>query len=119
MKGKVDGLVMRKEHKDALLVLADVYLNQGKTDRTVVLLEALNEVWPRDSQIIKALSFGYLADGRHADALKAVDAYLRFGALTPGNVAILLIRSKALWALGRSTEARESMARYMELSARP
>ncbi|MCP3877894.1 MAG: hypothetical protein GY701_05795 [Sulfitobacter sp.] len=110
---------MRQEHKDALLVLADVYLNQGKTGRTVVLLEALNEVWPRDSQIIKALSFGYLVDGRHADALKAADAYLRFGALTSQNVAILLIRSKALWALGRVTEARESIAHYMELSGQP
>ncbi len=110
---------MRQEHKDALLVLADVYLNQGKADRTVVLLEALNEVWPRDPEIIKALSFGYLMGGRPGDALKAVDAYLRCGALTPRNVAILLIRSKALWALGRSSEARESIARYMELSAEP
>jgi type III secretion protein Y len=107
--------VWRDENKEVLQVLADVYLEQGQTDKAVVLLEGLHVLEPHDTQVIKALSYAYLRIGRYDDTLDMVDAFLRLGAPMPENAPILLIRGKALWALGRPTEARDSLKRYLEL----
>lgn len=106
----------REENKEALQVLADVYLDQGQLDKAVVLLEGLHALEPHDAQVLKALSYAYLRVERYDDTLNMVDTLLRLGAPMPENAPILLIRGKALWALGRASEARDSLKRYMELS---
>lgn len=103
------------EQKEALQVLADVYLNQAQSEKAVVLLEALHNLDRRDPVVAKALSYGYLLIGRPEDALAMSDVFLRLVGASPESNPILLIRGRALWALGRAEEARMTMNRYVEL----
>ncbi|MCB1804807.1 MAG: tetratricopeptide repeat protein [Candidatus Competibacteraceae bacterium] len=103
------------EQKETLQILADVYLNQAQIEKAVTLLEALHSVDQRDAGVAKALSYAYLLAGRPEDALTLSDVFLRLAGSSPDSNPILLIRSKALWALGRAEEARTTINRYMEL----
>lgn len=103
------------DHKEVLQVLADVFLNQGQSEKAVLLLEALYSLAPQDAQIVKALCYAYLITGRYEQTLTMADVFLRLPGRVPESTPILLIRSKALWALGRTEEARTSLNRYIEL----
>ena len=103
------------EHKEVLQVLADVYLNQNQAQKALVVLQALDTLSPQNPDVLKALSCAYLAVEQYESALETVDAFLRLGGLTAEATPILLVRSKALWGLGRAAEARESLKRYLEL----
>ena len=107
----------RNEQTEALQVLADVYLDQGLADRAAVLLEALTVLEPDNLQTFKALGYAQLEAGDYEAALAAVDALLRLGAPMPENAPALLLRSKALWAMGRVAEAQENLQRYLELES--
>lgn len=107
----------RTEQTEALQVLADIYLDQGQSERAVILLNALALLEPAKVSIFRALSYALLLTGCHEDALAATDTLLRLDAKMPENAPALLIRSKALWALGRLTEAQESLQRYLELGS--
>lgn len=106
----------REEQTQALQVLADVYLDQGQADRAAVLLEALTVLEPNNAAAFRALSYAWLLAGRPEDALAATDALLRLDARMPDNAPALLIRSKALWTLGQTAEAQQSLQRYLELA---
>lgn len=105
----------REEQTEGLRVLADVYLDQGQTDKARTLLEALRVLAPQNVGVIRALSYAHLLAGRYEEALATTDALLRLDAAMPDNAPALLIRGKALWALGQATEARDSLRRYLEL----
>lgn len=109
----------RNEQTEALRVLADIYLDQGQIDRAVTLLNALAVLAPDDAGALRALGYALLLAGRHEDALAATDALLRLDGAMPANAPTLLIRGKALWALGRVAEAQDSLQRYMELGNPP
>ena len=100
---------MRTEHKDILRVLGHFFLEHGQAGKALVLLEALQAVFPADSGIAGSLSYAYLQTGRYQDAL---DASGRATAEQAGVVGHLL-RGKALWGLDRADEARACLARYL------
>jgi type III secretion protein Y len=103
------------DHQEVLQVLADVFVNQGQPEKAVVLLEAIYSLQPQNAQVIKALSYAYLSAGRYEQTLTMADVFLRLRGATADSNPILLIRSKALWSLGRAEEARASLNRYIEL----
>ena len=105
------------QQRDAMLLLADVYLEQGQYDKARTLLDALALLWPDDSGVLKALAFACLQGGRFDEALAAADGYLRLGPATRVTAPILLIRGRALWGLGRVDEARDGLQRYFDLLA--
>ena len=107
--------MLSEAQKESLQVLADVYLNQSQSEKAVILLEALHDLYPQDPSVVKALSYAYLLAGRPEDALTMSDVFLRLAGSSPDSNPILLIRGQALWALGRVEEARTTMARYTEL----
>lgn len=106
-----------EDHRDVLRVLADVYLVQGQVGKAVLLLEALHVLEPDHEQVAKALSYAYMRAGRPEDALALMDALLDSGLPWPENAPLLLIQSKALWALGRCREAADRLDRYQRLLA--
>lgn len=108
-----------EEQTEALQVLADVYLDQGQATRAAILLEALTVLNPDHAAAWRALSYALLLAGHHEDALAATDALLRLDAVMPENAPALLIRSKALWALGQTAAAQDSLQRYLELGSPP
>ena len=107
--------MLSEDQKEALLVLADVYRDQAQGSKAIVLLEALHSLDRHDPDVAKALSYAYLLAGRPEDALEMSDLFLRLVGSSPDSNPIMLIRSKALWALGRAEEARMTMLRYIEL----
>ena len=109
-----DTPALAPDHRGALCLLADVYLEQAQGAKAVILLEGLTELWPGDPDIIKALAYAYLVVGEYERALKMVTAYRQRQALTPDTVAILLIQGRALLGLGRIDEARAAMGRYLK-----
>lgn len=104
----------RTEQTEALQVLADIYLDQGQTERAVTLLNALTLLDPGSTSILRALSYAFLLAGRYEDALTTADTLLQRDTTMPDNAPTLLIRGKALWALGRAAEAQENFQRYLE-----
>lgn len=104
----------RDEYTDALQVLADVYLQQGQAQKAVILLEALARLAPTHAGVLRILSHACLCAERHEEALTAVDALLRLESPGPELAPAVLIRAQALWALGRMSEAQESLRRYLQ-----
>ena len=107
------------DHIAALQVLADVYVGQGRATQAVTLLEAGHALAPQEATVIKALSYACLVAGDYERALVAVEAFLELDDAADGNAPILLIRSRALWALGREAAAVESLREYRQLSGTP
>lgn len=105
------------QQRDAMLLLADAYLEQGQIDKARILLDGLAVLWPNDAGVLKALAFACLQENLFDQALAAAEGYLRQAAVTPASAPILLIRSRALWGLGRADEARHGLKRYFELTA--
>ena len=103
------------QHHDAMLLLADVYLEQAQNDKARVLLDGLAVLWPGDADVLKALAYACLHCGRAHEALAAADAFIQLGPLTPANAPILLIRSRALWGLERVDEARAGVQHFFDL----
>ncbi len=104
----------RTEQTEALQVLADIYLDQGQTERAVTLLNALTLLDPGSTGILRALSYAFLLAGRYEDALTTTDTLLQRETTMLDNAPTRLIRGKALWALGRTAEAQENFQRYLE-----
>ena len=102
-----------------LQILASVLTSQRHEDRAVVLLEYARDKAPENVELKKALSGVYLLLRRHGEALTMADQVIDE---MPGDAAIadlMLVRSKALWGLGREPEAQAAMRDYMAIRQRP
>ncbi|MBK8508153.1 MAG: tetratricopeptide repeat protein [Candidatus Competibacteraceae bacterium] len=64
---------MRTDHKDMLSVLGHFFLEHGQTDKALVLLDALQALFPEDPDIAKSLSYACLQAGRYQEALDAAN----------------------------------------------
>ncbi|HVJ68530.1 MAG TPA: hypothetical protein VM510_11120 [Caulifigura sp.] len=88
-----------------LMLLGYLYLRHGQGARAVTALEAARVFKRDDRQLGRTLAYAYLAAGRFDDCLTSID---RLG--LAGDRQLVLIRSRALWGLGREDEARRTMA---------
>ncbi|HVJ87937.1 MAG TPA: hypothetical protein VM452_19900 [Caulifigura sp.] len=88
-----------------LMLLGYLYLRHGQGARAVTALEAARIFRRDDRQLGRTLAYAYLSAGRFDDCLKSID---RLGLKDDRHLA--LIRSRALWGMGREDEARRMMA---------
>ncbi len=88
-----------------LMLLGYLYLRHGQGARAVTALEAARVFRRNDRQLARTLAYAYLEAGRFADCLQTVDRLA-----SAGDRQLTLIRSRALWGLGRQDEARRTMA---------
>lgn len=102
-----------KEYSEVLLIIAEAYLDQRQEQRAVVLLQALRILDAENPRLLPALSYALLQTEEYASALDIIDDLLRSNPCMPEHAPALLMRSKALWALGRVSEAQESWQRYL------
>jgi predicted Zn-dependent protease len=107
--------MLAQQQSEAIQVLADVYLQQDQADKAALLLAALCELDPAQAHLLKALAYAQLEARQFEQALQTVDDFLRLGALSEADRPVLLLRSKALWELGRAGEARAGLQRYLQL----
>jgi uncharacterized protein HemY len=88
-----------------LMLLGYLYLRNGQGARAVTALEAARVFRRDDRKLARSLAYAYLSSDRFDDCLRCVET-LR----SPKDRQLALIRSRALWGLGRLDEARKTMA---------
>lgn len=110
--------MMDQHSKESVLLLAYLYLCHGKTDKTIALLEAMQELFPGDIYTAKALAWAYHSRGRHKEALEQIETFGRLEAnpsITDRRM-LLLIRAGSLAALGRDDECKAARKQFMTLT---
>lgn len=99
-----------KESSEVLSVLAYLYQIHGKDDKALNILRVLSKSRPNDSHIARALAFAYYKSGDYQSALYQAEQSLRDENQDRNHkVASTLIKSKALWGLGREEAARHAL----------
>ena len=100
---------MRDQRHELLLLLASLFLQNEKAEQAVILLEALQTLSPADPEVARQLAFAYLQSGKFAQSLSAADRYLAAPNEAGDSRSVGLIRSRALWGLGRIAEAQGAL----------
>lgn len=96
-----------------LHLLANLLTQQNKEEKARELLEFALSRSPDSLEVIKALSAVCLLTRKNDRALELADAALDQIQDTSDRAALLLVRSKALWGLGREAESRLAMDEYI------
>ena len=98
-----------------LQVLANLLSAQRRDEDAASLLEYAHAREPENAEVTLALASVYLILARHDDALACADRYLARFKGQPPKVEALLVRSRALWGIGRRDEAQATMDDYLAL----
>lgn len=98
--------------RELLSLLAYVYLENNRPDKTAVLLLALRSLGQADARQLATLALAQLRAGKPDAALSTLDQLAMQGGV---NAPFHLIRSQALLALERREEAAAAMRAYVAL----
>ncbi|MCG8530915.1 MAG: tetratricopeptide repeat protein [Desulfovibrionales bacterium] len=110
---------MKEGNKEAVLLLAQLYIVHKKEEKATVLLEGLQELFPRDEYVARALAWLYYIAGKYKQSLEQLDLWMRTeSAPDPVQARIAaLIRSSVLKKLGKSEDAKSAMEDFFTLTA--
>ncbi len=100
---------MTDRSDEFLLLLAQLYLQHEKWDAALVLLKALRVLQPESLDVAASLALASLQLGNFEASLREADRLLARETQSGRAVAVRLIRSRALWGLGREHEARQAL----------
>ena len=99
---------MNSDSKDVLSLLGYLFLRHGKAEKAITALEALSVTDANSPWVQRSLAYAYLKNGNFEQSLDQVSKYLDSNSADRGAE---LIRSRALWGLGRHEEARQLIQR--------
>lgn len=105
---------MDEVSKEALTLLAFLYLEYFKYDKALTLLKALHILYPDDLDIMRSLAYAHLKNRDYQSSLRFSEACLKNETSEKSKIAANIIKSKALWGLGK-----EEAARYTIMQAIP
>ncbi|WP_050976814.1 tetratricopeptide repeat protein [Hyphomicrobium sp. MC1] len=97
---------MDSRARDALAVLAHVYLRFERPDEAAALLAALVAIDPKPRWARQALSLAQLRSGLTEAALSTAESLLTEALDDDERVPLLLLAAKAHWRLGNEVEAQ-------------
>jgi tetratricopeptide (TPR) repeat protein len=105
---------MAPDEREFLSILGYFYLQNQKFDKAVVLFEALRELLPGDRLVAKSLCYAYLMTEQYTAALKIAE-WVDSGQspAEDGHIGLVL-KSKSLWGVGRTDEARQLLNRFIK-----
>ncbi|HSI84739.1 MAG: hypothetical protein ACAI35_15405 [Candidatus Methylacidiphilales bacterium] len=112
---------MKESQKEYLLILAHLFLEHEHFEKSRTILVALRELFPADASVARALAYVYHQLGYQDEALAEAEASLEMDLPddSPRSLAVAntgrLLRSKALWAMGREDEARDALSEYFAM----
>lgn len=95
--------------KETLTLLAYLYLEHFKYEKALTLLKALNILFPDDLNITRSLAYAYLKNHDFQSALKYAELSLKTEMTEKSKIAANIIKSKALWGLGKEEAARHTI----------
>lgn len=102
---------MDSRTQDFLALLAYAYLRNGKAAKAVAVLEGLLVLRPGDAWARRSLAFAYL---QSADYNRALALAVPSDPAAAPDPQLDLVRSRALFGLGRRKEAAELARRAAE-----
>lgn len=102
--------------RELLSLLAYVYLENNRPEKSAVLLNALRTLGLADNRQLATLALAQLRAGKSEAALATLDLLAMQGG---GDASFHLIRSQALLALERRDEAAAAMRAYVALRPAP
>jgi tetratricopeptide (TPR) repeat protein len=94
-----------------------LYTQNARFADAKVLFEAMLQFYPEDEHLLRSLAYCYLHLGDYEHTLDALERCTHPG--MPGGpyeAFCLLLRSKALWRLGKAQEARKCFLAFIEKS---
>jgi tetratricopeptide (TPR) repeat protein len=99
--------------KDFWTVLGFTYLQHKKFQKAQVVFELLEHFFGNDPLILKSLSYVYLKLKDYNKALFYADKYLESCPNEKEKKTAFLLKSQALWHLGKREEAKEFMLKFL------
>jgi len=105
---------MNPVSKESLLLLAYLYLEHFKYEKALSLLKALNILFPNDLTITRYLSYAYLKNNDFQSALRYIELCLKNETSLKLKIAANIIKSKALWGLGKEEAARYAISQAID-----
>ncbi|MBC6414227.1 MAG: hypothetical protein GDA45_05030 [Chromatiales bacterium] len=108
-----------KAYVNWLLSTAYSYLAQNMASQAITILELLNALQPNNQQALRMLAYAYLMAERYQSVIEAAANLERLIQVDDEQVAyLLLLRTRALWGLGKGEESQAEFAKYMESVSR-
>jgi hypothetical protein len=105
---------MKENQRDCLEVLGYLFLCNHKTEKALVLLEALQALSPSDPHVSRSLCYAYLINRQYEQALSQAERVLRETPEPENKEIAYLFKSRALWGLGKGEEARRVMNSFLD-----
>lgn len=107
---------LTSDARELLSLLAYVYLENNRPEKSAVLLNALRTLGLADNRQLATLALAQLRAGKSEAALSTLDLLAMQGGV---DASFHLIRSQALLALERRDEAAAAMRAYVALRPAP
>ena len=95
------------------MVLAYLYIRYGKYDEALLLHRGLQEFFPDDEEVLLALSFSLYFTGRALEAIQYLEKLDGIDMGKQWQKLFFLLRSHVVWSLGKDSEARSDLIRYL------
>ncbi len=108
-------MILDDSQKEFLQLLAYLYIQHQKYDKAYAIFEALQYLYPEDTEIIRSLSFLELTKGNAEKALELAEASLIEPVTPRQRAASLFLKSQALWKLGKTEDARRVLKQFIQL----
>lgn len=107
---------LTSDARELLSLLAYVYLENNRPEKSAVLLNALRTLGLADNRQLATLALAQLRAGKSEAALSTLDLLAMQGGV---DASFHLIRSQALLVLERRDEAAAAMRAYVALRPAP
>lgn len=102
---------MGSQEREALQLLGYLYLQHQRPAEALTIFKALATLFPEDRAIRRSLAYAQLRTDQPRAALASLE---RLPLEDHGTPALILLRSQALWRLGRVDEARHWLQRFLQ-----
>lgn len=103
------------QQKEFLLILGYLYLQNTKYHEARIIFEALHLLFPKDYHVIRSLAYAYLEDGEYEQAIQINEEATHATMSSKDRLFFHLIKSKALWRLSKTHQARQSFNDFIEI----
>ncbi len=109
---------MGEEDREALILLAYLFMQHGRPDKAVILLLALDEAFPRDRYVPRLLAHCLLHQKKPQEALPFAEKLLVLPDLSEEEQRLAaLLHAETLWQIGqREPEAQSRWRGVLEQS---
>ena len=93
---------MTNEEREAMILLAYLFAQNGKFDKAAILLRALVEVFPEDMYAPRLLAECLLKQEENLEAMRVTEKLIALAELSgPERRLAALLHTQALWGLAR------------------